>query len=102
MNNWSTLYIVSLIVLSVLILLCVLRAILGPRPADRLIAVNMISTLVIIGICILSLYLGEGYLTDIALLLSMLGCLGTVVLTRALREKLQGRESKGREGARHG
>ncbi len=97
MNNWNNLYVPALILLSVLILLCVLRAILGPRPADRLIAVNMVTTLVIIGICVLSLYLGEGYLTDVALLLSLLGCLGTVVLTRALREKARKIAAEGKE-----
>ncbi len=102
MNNWNALYVPALIILSILILLCVLRAILGPRPADRLIAVNMITTLVIIGICILSLYLGEGYLTDVALLLSLLGCLGTVVLTRVMREKAQKPAAGGKGREHHG
>ncbi len=98
MADWNTLYTVSLIVLSVLILCCVLRAILGPRVADRLLAVNMITTLVIIAVCILSLYLQESYLADVALLFSLLGCLGTVVLTRLLSARLKEKAEKEKKG----
>ncbi len=100
MDNWSVLYVSALGVLGVLILLCVVRAALGPRPADRLIAVNMITTLVIIAVCILSLYLEESYLTDAALLLSMLGCLGTVVLTRVIAARVRNQESRPEKGGR--
>ncbi len=84
MNAWNTLYTVALIVLGILILLCLLRVFRGPRTADRLMGVNMITTLVILVICILSLLLKEEYLTDVALIFSMLGCLAVVVLTRIL------------------
>ena len=36
----------ALIVLALLILFCAIRAVIGPRTADRLLAVNMITTLV--------------------------------------------------------
>ena len=38
---------VCMIVLGALIMLCLLRAILGPRLADRVVAVNMIGTMTI-------------------------------------------------------
>ncbi len=84
MNAWETLYTVALSLLGVLILLCLLRVIRGPRTADRLMGVNMITTLVIVALCVLSQLLGEAYLTDIALLFSLLGCLAVVVLTRVI------------------
>ena len=53
----------------VLIMLCVLiRAVRGPEIVDRIVAVNMLGTLTIMIICILSLWLKQGYLLDVALI----------------------------------
>ena len=46
------------------------------------VAVNMIGTMVVILICILTLRLGEGWLTDIAMIYTMLSFLAVVLLTR--------------------
>lgn len=73
---------VALFILGLLIICCIVRAVRGPRPADRLVAVNMMTTLVTIGICILAFLLAEGYLADVALVFCLLGCLAVVVLTR--------------------
>ena len=79
----------TLIVLALLILFCAIRAVIGPRTADRLLAVNMITTLVIVSVCILSLLLSESYLTDVALLFSLLGPLAVITLTRLLAQKIE-------------
>ena len=95
---WSVLYIVSLIVLGILILICVLRAVLGPRTGDRLMAVNMVTTLVTVCVCILALLLEEGYLADVALLFSLTGFLAVVVLSRVLpSRKNPDRSPRGKE-----
>lgn len=94
---WSFLFTASLVVLGVLILACVLRAFRGPRTADRLLAVNMISTLVIVSVCILSLLLDEGYLADVALLFCLLGFLAVAVLSRILPEHSAARVSGGKK-----
>ena len=86
-ENWTALYTVSLIILGALILLCALRAVLGPRAGDRLLSVNMITTLVTICICILARMLGEAYLADAALIFSLLGWLAAVTLTRIMPER---------------
>ena len=49
---------------------------------DRILAINMIGTLTIIMIAILSLYLEESFLLDIDLIYSMLSFLAVVVLTK--------------------
>ncbi len=100
-DSWSVLYTVSLIILGVLMLLCALRAVLGPRTADRLMAVNMITTLVTVCICILTLWLGEDYLADVALLFSLLGFLAVVVLTRVLPARKPGKKDPRSKEARH-
>ena len=46
---------VCMIVLGALIMLCLLRAILGPRLADRVVAVNMIGTMTITEIAMFAL-----------------------------------------------
>ena len=79
---WRLLLDGSMIAIGVLLLFCLLRAVLGPRIADRVIAVNAAGTLVVILICILAVRLGEGYLTDIAMIYTLLSFLAVVVLTR--------------------
>ena len=58
------------------------RAILGPRLMDRMVAVNFCSTLVTALLALLSLYLRADYLLDVALIYAMLSFLGSVILTR--------------------
>ena len=59
---YHLLYNITLGILGFFLLACLLRAIIGPRIADRLIALNMMSTLIIIISCILSFLMAEGYL----------------------------------------
>lgn len=71
-----------LVILAVLILLCLLRAVVGPRIADRIVAVNMMGTMVIVMIAVLALMLGEGYLVDICIIYAMISFLAVIVLTK--------------------
>lgn len=73
---------IVLIVLAVMVILCLIRAIIGPRMADRLVAVNMIGTMVMVSISILAVLLGEDYLVDICLIYAMISFLAIVVLTK--------------------
>lgn len=81
-NAYQALYTGALVFLSVLVLCCLIRAIRGPRIADRIVAINMIGTMTIVMICILSLMLGEGYLVDVALIYAMISFLAVVVLCK--------------------
>lgn len=71
-----------LVVLAVLVVLCLARAIIGPRIADRVMSVNMMGTLVIVIIAILAFLLEEGYLVDICLIYAMISFLGVIVVTK--------------------
>lgn len=81
------------IALAVLIFLSILRSVLGPRIADRIIAVNMAGTMTIIIISILSVYLDENYLVDVSLIYAMISFLAVIVLCKVYigvyREKHQ-------------
>lgn len=60
-----------------------LRTIIGPTFFDRVLAVNNISTQVIMMICILSVVQDEHYLMDVALIYAMLGFVTVVILCKA-------------------
>lgn len=57
------------------ILACLVRAIRGPRYTDRVVALNLICTLVILMIAVLSYLLEESYLMDVAILYGLLNLL---------------------------
>lgn len=65
-----------------LILIAIIRSVLGPRIADRIIAVNMIGTMTIVIIAILTVYLEEDYLADVCLVYAMVSFLAVVVLAK--------------------
>jgi len=91
---------IVLVVLAVMVILCLIRAVIGPRIADRLVAVNMIGTMVMVSICILAVVMKEDYLVDICLIYAMISFLAIVVLTKVytgvyLKEKVQKEAEKG-------
>jgi multicomponent Na+:H+ antiporter subunit F len=75
----------ALFLLAFLLFFCILRAIRGPRVADRLLSVNMAGTMTITAITILAVLLDEDYLVDISLLYAMISFLAVVVLSRIYR-----------------
>ncbi len=82
LRAYNILLILAIVILAVLILLSVIRSVLGPHIADRIIAVNMVGTMIISIISILSVYYAESYLEDISLIYAMLSFLAVVVLCR--------------------
>ena len=78
----SWVLIAGAVVIALLILAALVRAVIGPRFTDRIVAVNVISTLVIAEIVLLSVYLREDFLVDIALVFALLSFLAVVVVSR--------------------
>ena len=76
------LFIGTLTVMAVLLVLCLIRAVRGPRVADRVVAVNMMGTMTMVMIAILALLLDEGYLVDICIIYAMISFLAVIVLTK--------------------
>ena len=101
---YNILYTVALVVIGLLILACLVRAIRGPRIADRVIAANMTGTLIVITICILSFLMNEGYVVATAMIYTMLSFLAVVLLTKVYmgiyREKHR-QESLAKEAEHH-
>ena len=81
-ETYEMFFTVALIFLAVMVVLCLIRAIIGPRIADRIVAVNMMSTMVMVIIAILALMLEEGFLADVCLIYAMISFLAVIVLTK--------------------
>lgn len=81
-QQYEWIFHIILVVLAFMLLLCLMRAIIGPRITDRLVAVNMIGTMVMVIISIMALIMEEGYLVDICLIYAMISFLSVVVLTK--------------------
>lgn len=81
-QQFSGLFYGILSVLAVMLLLCLVRAVIGPRIADRLVAVNMMGTMVMVSIAVLAVVKDQGYLIDICLIYAMISFLAVVVLSR--------------------
>jgi multicomponent Na+:H+ antiporter subunit F len=84
MEIWiNRLLIAALLVLAGGIFFALLRAIRGPRVADRIMGVNMIGTMTTACIAILSVLLDQRWLLDVALIYCMISFLAVVVLVRS-------------------
>lgn len=99
---YRILYMIAAAVIGGLLVFVFLRTVLGPRIADRVVAVNMTGTLVTLLICVLAYLMAEDYLVDISLIYTTLSFLAVVLLTKiymgVYRQKRH-REKNGGEAA---
>ena len=104
-------YITVLVFLAIMLFSCLIRAVRGPRIADRLVAVNIMGTMVMVIIAVLSLLLNQGYLIDICLIYAMVSFLAVVVISKVyigvytesyLRSHKQEKESRNKGGGADG
>lgn len=80
-SAYSIFFGIVIVVVAIMAVLCLLRAIIGPRLTDRVVAVNMIGTMIIAVIALLAV-MTEGYLADICLIYAMISFLAVIVLTK--------------------
>lgn len=73
---------IAMIAIAIMMLLTLIISIIGPRFTDRLIMVSAINTEVNAFMCLLLVYLGKGYIIDIALVYGMIGFLAIVILAK--------------------
>lgn len=81
-NAYHVVFVGALIFLALMLVLCFIRAVRGPKVADRIVATNMMGTIVMVIIAILALLLKEGYLVDICIIYAMISFLAVIVLTK--------------------
>ena len=58
----------------------VIRSIIGPRSTDRIVSVNMLGTMTICSIAVLSVLLDEGYLADFAMIYAMISFVAVLMM----------------------
>ncbi|MCM1162083.1 MAG: monovalent cation/H+ antiporter complex subunit F [Roseburia sp.] len=90
------------LILAVMLLFCLLRACLGPKVADRIVAINMMGTMVMVIIAILAVLMQEGYLVDICLIYAMISFLAVIVLTKVYMGVYLEKKQKEKEGEGNG
>ena len=73
---------ISIGILAVFLLICLIRAVIGPSIADRIVSVNMMGTIVMVIIAMLAIMMKEGYLVDICIIYAMISFLAVVALTK--------------------
>ena len=79
-------------IIVILMLLCLYRAVRGPRFTDRIVMSNAISTMVVVLIVLLAAYLNENFLLDIAAVYAMLGFLSVAVICRIAAFRVYGKK----------
>lgn len=94
LTAYHYLYAGALIIVGLLLLVCLIRTIRGPLTADRIISVNMTGTLTVIIIAILTYTMDEAYLTDVAMIYTMLSFLAVVLLTKIYVGIYRGKHQK--------
>lgn len=77
---YHLLFMGALIWFSLLIFAMLIRSIIGPRVTDRILSINMIGTMVICCIAILSRLQNESYLVDVALIYAMISFISVLIL----------------------
>ena len=92
---------IALGALMVMVIASFIRAVKGPTIADRIVAVNMIGTQIIIMIGVVALMVGEGYLVDVAMLYALISFLAVVVLCQVYMGVFLERRHKEQEDKGH-
>ncbi|GEM_PF-304373 len=82
MELFKVFLLAGMVIISILIIAAIIRSAIGPSMTDRVIAVNMIGTMTIALIAMLTIYMAEDYLADVCLIYAMISFLAVVILTK--------------------
>ena len=78
----DTFYTVVIIVLAILLLALIVKTIMGPTVADRLVTINMIGTITIMILCILAIKMKETFLGDVPMVYAIVSFVAVVTLAK--------------------
>ncbi|MCF8028922.1 MAG: sodium:proton antiporter [Desulfobacteraceae bacterium] len=78
---------ITLVLLALALLLAFIRLFAGPSQADRIVALDLISVLIVAILAALSIYRQQRSFLDVAIAYALIAFLGTVALAR-FRERL--------------
>ena len=97
MTAYEVVFTVLPIILAIMVLICLIRAIKGPKIADRIVAINMMGTITMVIIAILAVKVDEGYLVDICIIYAMISFLAVTLLTKVYMGVYAERKQKEKE-----
>ena len=81
-TDFGEFFLICIVILTILTFFCLIRAIRGPKLADRIMAANMIGTMTIAIIALLAVYLDESSILDICLIYAIMSFVAVIVLTK--------------------
>ena len=81
-TDFGEFFLICIVILTILTFFCLIRAIRGPKLADRIMAANMIGTMTIAIIALLAVYLDESSILDICLIYAIVSVVAVIVLTK--------------------
>lgn len=85
MENWFDYLLIGvLFLLTAGLFFSLLRAIRGPRMADRILGINMTGSLTTAAIGVLAIFLDQSWLLDVCLIYCMISFLAVVVLAKVV------------------
>ena len=83
MREWFDYFLIGILfLLTVGLFFSLLRAIRGPRMADRILGINMTGSLTTAAIAVLAVLLEQSWLLDVCLIYCMISFLAVVVLAK--------------------
>lgn len=85
---------IALVMLTLALLIAVIRVVIGPTLADRVLALDMITVLAMGFVGAIAIRTGLTLYLDIALSLALLGFLATVAFSRYMLSRLGGQEGQ--------
>ena len=93
-----------MLIYAVLVVLVLIRAVAGPKIADRLMAINMVGTIGIFLMAAVAVKLDEDYLLDISIIYAMISFVSVLILisvylpSRKLRDMYDRGETEDKTG----
>lgn len=85
---------IALIVLGVAMLISIIRVIIGPTLADRILALDLLTVIAMAFVAAIAIRTGIMLYLDIAISLALLGFVATVALARYLLSRINAEKSK--------
>ncbi len=94
---YEYLFAAVLVVLALCTLVSLVYVIRAHLTVDRIIGINLISTVVVVMICVLAKFLGEDYLVDIAVVYVVLSFIAVLLLCRIYINLFDKKKGEGKE-----
>ncbi|MFH1424145.1 MAG: cation:proton antiporter [archaeon] len=82
----ETAFLISAIVIGILILVCLIRAALGPTTPDRIVALDTINTLAVAALVLLGAGFRQVLYVDVAIVYAMLSFVTTLYISKYLED----------------